>query len=234
MVHPRIPNMKDLYEYIRAKNEMRYSENHTFRERILNRLAAILEDLSESIDCSEGFPIEQMQGQDAVDIYELSNKTDTASLTFDLLIQKNLRYRMSLTPERRQKPVVFVIDEAKRMFGQHKISSRYTGSLDNLSNSMSISREYNVSYIISDQSITSLHPNAPDFCGTFCLFQSNAETIHKMSNIMGLNQEQRRWLMDYGLEVGQCVIKSGNWPPVMVRIPHFVYEKNVTDEEIRI
>jgi hypothetical protein len=234
IVHPRIPALRDLYEYIKAKNEMRYSENFTFRERILNRLAAIVEDLGETINCSEGYPIDQMQEQNTVDIYELSNKTDTASLTFDLIIQKNLRYRMSLTPEQRRKPLVFVIDEAKRMFGQHKINSRYTGNMDSFSNSLSISREYNVSYIILDQSLSSLHPNAPDFCGTFCLFQSNAETIHKMSNIMGLNQEQRAWLMEHGLETGQCVVKSGNWPPVIVRIPHFIYEKNVTDEEIRI
>jgi hypothetical protein len=108
------------------------------------------------------------------------------------------------------------------------------GNLDNLSQSMSIAREFNVSYVISDQSLDSLHPNLPDFCSSFVLFRANAQTIFKMANIMGLNYEQRQWLIENGLEIGQCVVKSGNWPPVLVRIPHFIYEKNVTDEEIRL
>lgn len=232
LVHPRIPNLKDLYEYIKDKKEAAYSDNFRYRERILSRLESLIEDLGDSIDCSEGYKCEELQDADTIDVIEWPLKADSASFSSDVFLFKNLLYRMKQPPYRRRKTIVFIIDEAKRNFGKHKANVRYTGNMDNLSLLISSVREYSMGFKIFDQDLESLHPNVPAFCQNFILFRTNAETTYKMSRLMGLTNEQTVWLSAGGLETGQCIIKSGTFPPVLVNIPHFNYQKNVTDEEI--
>ena len=232
LVQPRIPSLIDLYEFISAKKERPFSENFKYQERILSRLAALIEDYGSVADCSEGYSCEDMQDERYNDVIELPMKPDSASLASEVLIFKNLRYRMKLPLERRRKPLCFVIDEAKCVFGIEKTHVRYTGSMDNLSILISTSREFGVGFILSDQT-SSLHPTVFEICATQALFRANAEITVRMGKVMGLLREQVDWLTTEGLKVGQCVLKTGNFPPVLVDIPFFNFQKDVTDEEIR-
>ena len=232
LVHPRIPSLIDLYEFIRAKKERPFSENFRYQERILNRLAALVEDCGSVVDCSEGYTCEDLQDERYNDVIELPLKPDSASLASDVLIFKNLKYRMKLRPEQRQKPLCFLIDEAKCIFGAEKAHVRYTGSMDNLSILISTSREFGVSFIFSDQT-SSLHPTVFEICSSQALFRANAEITLRMSKSMGLSREQIDWLITEGLTVGQCIFKTPGFPPVLVNIPFFEFQKDVTDEEIR-
>jgi len=233
MVHPRIPAIRDLYEYTRTKKEAPYSENYRYRERILPRLAAIIEDLGDSIDCSRGYRCEDMQDPNYHDVIELPNKPDTSSLISDLFLYRNLKYRMKLTPKNRGKTICYIVDEAKRSFGVHKARARFTGSMDNLSILMSTGREFGQAFMISDQDKDSLHPIIPSLCDTFVKFHTNADSTFKIGRIIGLSSEQISWISEKGLRVGQAVVKTGIFPPVLLNVPNFKFQKNVTDEEIR-
>jgi hypothetical protein len=232
LVQPRIPSLIDLYEFIRAKKERPFSENFRYQERILNRLAALIEDYGSVADCSEGYSCEDMQDERFNDVIELPMKPDSASLASEVLIFKNLRYRMKLPLEKRRKPLCFVIDEAKCIVGAEKAHVRYTGSMDNLSILISTSREFGVSFIFSDQT-SSLHPTVFEICSSQALFRANAEITLRMSKSMGLSREQIDWLITKGLTVGQCIFKTPGFPAVLVNIPFFEFQKDVTDEEIR-
>lgn len=234
LVHPRTPTLKDLYEFMKSKNEPRYSENYKYRERILPRLAAIIEDLGDSIDCSRGYRCEDMQDPNFHEVIELPNKPDTSSLISDLFLYRNLKSRMKLAPESRGKTICYIIDEAKRSFGVHKARARFTGSMDNLSILMSSGREFGQAFIISDQDKDALHPIIPSLCDTFVKFHTNADNTFRIGRIMGLSNDEIAWLQEKGLRVGQAIIKTGNFPPVLMNVPNFDFRKDVTDEEIRL
>lgn len=236
LVHPRIPTTGDLLDFMKSKKEPTYSEKRRYSERNMIRLSAINEDIGRNINVSEGFPLDFIvDGDFDILVIELSAKADMAALESDTQIFKILKYRMKLSPARRQKGILFLVDECKKQFGLHRdFGVRSTGNISNLALMVSSAREFSVGFIFSDQSVTSLHPILFELCGTFALFKTNADTTFRMGRIIGLSNEQILWLTeDHGLEVGQCVLKTGNFPPMLVNIPSFIYEKDVTDEEIR-
>ena len=98
-------------EFIKEKREAPYSDNFRYRERIISRLEALIEDLGVSIDCSEGFKCEEFQDADTVDVIEWPLKADSASFSSDVFLFKNLMYRMKQPAHRRRKTIVFIIDE---------------------------------------------------------------------------------------------------------------------------
>jgi len=232
LVHPRIPSLLDLFEFIKTRLERPFSENYKYQERIINRLAALIEDYGDVVDCAEGYKCEDLQDERYTDVIELPLKSDSASLASDVLIFKNLKYRMKLPADQRPIPLCFLIDEAKCVFGAEKAHVRYTGSMDNLSILISTSREFGVSFILSDQT-SSLHPTVFEICSSQALFRANAEITLRMSKSLGLSREQIDWLHTEGLAVGQFIFKTPGFPSVLVNAPFFEFRKNVSDEEIR-
>lgn len=227
------PTMQDLGEYLLSnKPTNKYSPSAQYWDRVTHRVDMILRAMQETINCSKGYPIQEILGHNVVLeidnlIPEIQNWVVESLWTDIFLYQISNDHRGGLK-------YCFVMDEANRIF-DFKSEKKLEVIVPVISDLVSKIGEFQIGLLVSCQIPSLLNKSIRANTYTKILMKLNdEEDLRMMANTMGLSPEQIEFCHDR-LEKGMAVVRlSGrHMLPFAIHVPLFNIEKDVSDDEVK-
>jgi hypothetical protein len=219
----------DLAEYLRARPVPRMSPIYQSYERLMNRLAAINEAIGDTVNCSSGFKLSQLLGNNVV--LDLAGmKPDMQAFLTEALLTAMLMQRIA-SGERHGLENILVFDEAKRLLPRYR--ETYQQGISNMSILISQVREFGAGIIAAEMEPELLANSLSSNTYTrVCMSLSNGKDIQDASLSLGLSREQQQVI--YQLNPGEAIVRlAGRCPdPLLIRVDPYEEDKSISDNEI--
>lgn len=227
------PTMQDLSEYLFSnKPTNKYSPSAQYWDRVTHRVDTICRAMGETINCSKGYPLQEILGHNVVVeidnlIPEIQNWVVESFWTDIFLYQISNDHRGGLK-------YCFVMDEANRIF-DFKSEKNLAVIVPVISDLVSKIGEFQIALLVSCQIPSLLNKSIrANTYAKILMKLSDGEDLRMIANTMGLSPEQVAFCHDR-LGKGLAVVRlSGRYmQPFAVQIPLFEIEKDVSDEEVQ-
>lgn len=224
------PSLHEFHLYVAEDgiNYMRASAD--YRDRVLNRVEAMLLSAGTVFDCSDGYPLQELLGRDVV--FEVDGLgTDVQNFLMEILFAAVYEYRVAQNQRGGDLRHVFFLDEGKRVFSVYKERQDAAGipTIDDMTAKM---REFGEGLVVADQEASKLTDSIKANTLTKILLATgDAKQFEEMAGSLGLTTRQRE--VAQRLDIGEAVVQTGNQDPVPVCLDNYELEKNISDEELR-
>jgi hypothetical protein len=224
------PTLQELYEAIENREEKsrRYIE---YQDVVKNRLASMLIVLKEVVDCSMGFPLEELLEQPLV--IELDGlRRDEANFIVEYLLAYIFVYRMA-NRHRGSLRHVIIFDEATRVFYKKREWRETTIELGLpfIETVPQIIRDYTegITFALQEPNAAS-HSLLANTSVKVVGFLGEGSDINAIAESLDLTNEERSAITK--LERGQWLVKKAGMDPFLMRSSDYPLEKDVSDEEL--
>lgn len=224
--YPALADLRAFLESAGATGRVRTQ----YKERLIDRLAAVTAATDPVYDCSRGYDLADLLGQNVV--FELDGlASDHQDFLMELVLAWVYRYRDANQQRGDQLRHVFVLDEGKRLFSVFKERSDAKGlpQIDVLTDTM---REFGEGLVVSDQEPKKLTDSIVANTHVKVLFPiGDASQFRAVAASMRLSDRQRD--VAYDLGVGQGIVRVGANGPYPVQFHDYDLEKTVTDTDVQ-
>ncbi len=212
------PSFHDLYEFIK-RIKCDGPESKRYKDRILNRLLAILITHPALYDCSIGFSIENLFKSTSV--LELNGFTHKhASFLTNMFLFRIFNHRVANNIRGHGISNVCIFDEAKWLFPVSTPNQISIEGYSPISYILAQMREFGLGMVVADQSLAVEEQLFVNTLIKMILPLGSGEDIEKASRVLALNKEQTEWINR--LHPGEAICRLPYFPePVIVQIPEF-------------
>jgi len=224
------PTLQELFDAIDSTEEKsrRYID---YQDVVKNRLASMLIVLKNVVDCSIGFPLEELLEQPLV--IELDGlRRDEANFIVEYLLAYIFAYRMA-NGHRGSLRHVMVFDEATRIFYKKREWRETTIELGLpfIETVPQIIRDYGEGILFALQEPSSAsHSLLANSNVKIVGFLGEGGDINAITDSLDLTDEERSAVPK--LERGEWLVKKPGMEPFLIRSPDYPLQKEVTDEEL--
>lgn len=226
------PSLFDLAELLESKGaSSRVAKD--YQERVKNRVKETVRTLDKVLDCSLGYPLEELLLENNV-VLELDGLSRALSVFLvNYLLYWIFTYRINASERGGKVKNIIVVDEAKRIFDKNleKLPVEGIPIITTLTSQIG---EFNVGLIVGEQTPSMLTDGIKANVGTTISFRlSNGKDIQEMAKAMNLKKEEKEYLSK--LEVGETVVRTiGADEPFLMKVPDIsaMIEKNISNEEL--
>ena len=228
------PSLFDLAQMLESKRvSARVPKD--YQERVKNRVEEILDSLDSVVDCSLGYPLEDLLLEKNV-VLELDGLSRFISIFLvNLLLSWIFTYRINTSERGGVIKNVIVIDEAKRIFDKNLERLPVEG-IPIITTLTSLIGEFKVGLIVGEQTPSMLTNGIKANVGTTISFRlSSGKDIQEIAKAMCLKKEEAEYLLK--LRVGEAVVRTiGVDEPFLVKVPDIssLIEKNISPEELSL
>lgn len=204
-VYPCLLDLRDFLGSIQGKEKAdRGTERYRCFERIKNRVDGLCRSLGKTVDCSRGFPLEELLGRHVVLSMDRLKKDAQAFFTETFLTQA-IQMRMEREERGGELRTLAVFDEAKRLIpkfredGQHAVS--------NMSECIAQGREFGIGFLAAECHPSQLADSLKSSAFTrVCFGQTSNKDVEDSAKALGLRDEVQV-LSLYVLERGEAVVR---------------------------
>jgi len=226
------PSLFELEELLESKQTSgRVTKD--YQERIKNRVKEVILSLGSVVDCSFGYPLEDLLLQKNV-VLEMDGLSRALSIFLvNLLLSWIFVYRINRGERGDKVTNVIVIDEAKRIFDKNLEKLPVEG-IPIITTLVSQIGEFNIGLIIGEQIPSMLANGIKANTGTVISFRlSNGKDIQEMAKTMNLKKKETEYFSR--LSIGQAIVRTiGVKEPFLMKVPDIssMIEKNISPEEL--
>lgn len=224
------PNLFDLLDYEKKRKFRPFGPESQAREREINRLLTITLALGETINCSRGFSIEKLLGNNIVLLLDRLNP-EIRSFILGCILTSMYSYRISNGQKSPLRNII-VIDDCKSLLSIQE-ERRINQGVPTFTEFLTQSREFGFGHILTDHMPTFLASAAKAASHVKIMMPlGRGEDYWDMARCMGLDQEQLK--SAYNLAEHEAIIKlGGRWAePFKVEIFPSQVNRNISLEEI--
>lgn len=226
----RFPSMYDLLDKVNEEKKRYPPSSPTYRyaDRVANRLEALLFAFSDSLDCSQGIPLEYLLRSDSHLILEWDGLDPSLAKTFALLLIQGLYHRKLVEGDRGQGiDIAIFIDEAEEFLSQGINKAKGVPFISKL---LERGKELGLAIILALHH-TRIHPSIRENAASrFSFSLSSSKDVQNVAQDMGLTEEQADAIED--LEVGELVAKvKGKWDEPFTVMVEPINLEVVSDKE---
>ncbi len=204
-VYPCLLDLRDFLAWVHTKEKLeRWSERYRCFERIKNRVDGLCRSLGETVNCSRGFPLQELLGRHVVlDMQKL--KKDAQAFFTETFLTQAIKMRMEKEERGGVLRTLAVFDEAKRLIPKFREEVQH--AISNMSECIAQGREFGIGYIAAE-----CHPRLladsikSSAFARVCFGQTSGKDVEDSAKALGLS-EQDQVLALYMLERGEAIIR---------------------------
>lgn len=145
---PSVLDFRDYLVWLRANKKIdRYSEENQWFTRVLNRLESFCSAFGETVNCSRGFPLDEILAHHTVlDISAL--KPDAQSFFTETFLTQLVWRRMERGERGGALRTLAGFDEGKRLLPRYReLSGQGTSNMSNL---VALAREFGIGFVVAE------------------------------------------------------------------------------------
>jgi len=224
------PSLHEFHLYV-AEDGINYMwASSDYRDRVLNRVEAMLLSAGTVFECSNGYPLQDLLERNVV--FEVDGLgTDVQNFLMEILFAYVYEYRVAQNQRGGDLRHVFFLDEGKRVFSVYKERQDAVGipTIDDMTAKM---REFGEGLVVADQEASKLTDSIKANTLTKMLLATgDAKQFEEMADSLGLSPRQRE--VAQRLDIGEAVVQTGNKDPVPLRLNNYELDKRISDEALR-
>jgi predicted transcriptional regulator len=233
------PALHDLLDSIgRHHLQRQFGREAGFMESARNRLEECILPLHDMLECSQGFPVEELLNKTV--IFELEGLLSENQIFLSTILMRYIfQYRISNRHRGRLNHII-LFDEGKMVYDRNRDNIQGLGP-NEVTQFTSQIREFGEGLLVADQMPTVLSNSIKsNVYTTICLSQSGGENIREMARTMHLTKDQESSLTqlqsDSNQNTFEAIVKmNGRWlNPFRIEIIPFSVQKAITEEQLSI
>lgn len=224
------PSLFELRDLVDVDHVPKASPRYQYKERVWGRLAMLTGFSGQILDCSAGFPIQDLLDRDVV--LELSEPNQyVTNFVVEAVLTWIFYYREAQAQRDEGLQHVVLFDEAKRVFDVNRERQPEAGfpPIDALVGEV---REFGEALIVADHEPSKLTDSIKANTGAkLWLSLGSGKDTQEMAATFGLDPAETDFTRT--LELGEGLFKLADRDPVPITLPDYELEKAMTEDEIR-
>ncbi|QLG61924.1 DUF853 family protein [Halorarum salinum] len=225
----RAPSLFELRDLVQADWITKASPKFRYKERVASRLSMITGFSGEILDCSQGYPLEDLLERNVV--FELKEPNQFATnFVIETMLTWIFYYR-DAQGQRQGLRHLILFDEAKRVFDVNRERQPESGfpPIDDLVGKV---REFGEGLVVADHEPSKLTDSIKANTHTkLWLTLGSGTDTHEMARTFGIEQEAVDFTRT--MQKGEGLLKLADRDPVPILLPDYPVEKVMTEPEIR-
>jgi hypothetical protein len=205
-IYPSLPDFRDYLRVLKSSRKIEpRSEEYISLSRLLNRLESLCLSLGTTLECSRGFPLEELLKTHL--IFDLADlKQDARAFFEEIYLTKVIRHRMFLREKGGIPRNIAFLDEGKNHFPRYREETQ--NSISNISFVAAYGREHGIGLCVGECAPSLLANSIKSAAyARLCFNQTSGIDIRDSAQALGLSPEQAGEIQR--LQTGQAIVRLG-------------------------